>query len=102
MFFYFWNSVYLCYENETSKEILIPVTSELKSCIITDTEFDSSYLDEVVCVRGHRYVWGLREVVSAVSPSRLQKYSWLVTNLSTFPGYTVSLHKIFVILYFQI
>ena len=51
---------------------------------ITDTEFVSSYLDEVVCVRDHHYVWGLREVLSAVSPTRLQKYSWLVTNLSSF------------------
>lgn len=58
---------------------------------LMNTEFDSSYLGEVVCVQGHRYVWGLSEVVSAVSPSRLQKYSWLVTNLSTFPGYTRNL-----------
>lgn len=66
MFFYFWNLVYLCYENEISKEIFILVISEFKLCIIIDIEFDSSYLDEVVCVRGYRYVWGLREVVSVV------------------------------------
>ncbi|XP_078338617.1 uncharacterized protein LOC111132219 isoform X2 [Crassostrea virginica] len=58
---------------------------------LLNTEFVSSYLDEVVCVRDHHYVWGLREVLSAVSPTRLQKYSWLVTNLSSFLSGTTSL-----------
>jgi hypothetical protein len=61
--------------------------------MVTDTEFDSSYMDGLVSVRGYNNVWGLGSIVSAVSPTRLQKYSWLVSDLSNFPGLSVSTAK---------
>ncbi|XP_048752215.2 uncharacterized protein LOC125663853 isoform X2 [Ostrea edulis] len=58
---------------------------------LLNTDFDSSYLDGLVSVRGCNNVWGLSNIISAVSPAHLQKYSWLVADLSNFPGLSRSM-----------
>ncbi|XP_061197779.1 uncharacterized protein LOC133205901 isoform X2 [Saccostrea echinata] len=44
-----------------------------------------TYLPNLFCVRGHDTVWGLSSILRAVDPSSLEKYKWLMEDLTPHP-----------------
>nr|XP_022340995.1 uncharacterized protein LOC111135328 isoform X2 [Crassostrea virginica] len=44
-----------------------------------------TYLPNLFCVKGHDSVWGLSSILRAVNPSSLEKYQWLMDDLTPHP-----------------
>lgn len=44
-----------------------------------------TYIPNLFCVKGHDTVWGLSSILRAVNPSSLEKYQWLMDDLTPHP-----------------
>jgi len=77
--------------------VMIFITLFVCLLLLPDNELESSYIQNLYTVRYHGTFWGTTSILKVINPVALEKYRWLMGNITprledlpSIEGYSVS------------